>query len=275
MLPGELLMDDVRNCELAAGQCAFWWLGQQGFLIRLGKTVVCVDPFISFTSGRRVPPLLTEHDFKTVSVVLGSHDHLDHIDRGVWPAIACEVQQVRFIVPDLLRERLAYEMGIPLTRLLGLDDGWELDLGDITVFGVAAAHEFHDQDPISGRFPYLGFVLKGNGCTLYHAGDTCVYEGLVARLARYRPDVVFLPINGRDARRLRAGCIGNMTYQEAADLAGVLRPRLTVPAHFGMFDYNSEDPELFREYMEVKYPDLRVYVPEHGVRHVVNCVAGP
>ena len=57
-----------------------------------------------------------------------------------------------------------------------------------------------------------------------------------------------------------------MTYQEAADLSGDLRPRLTVPTHYDMFANNSADPRLFAEYMDVKYPDLRYWIGEHGTR---------
>jgi len=86
----------------------------------------------------------------------------------------------------------------------------------------------------------------------------------------FKPDVMMLPINGRDAVRLESGCIGNLTYQEAADFAGYVQPRITIPGHFEMFAHNSEDPELFSEYMRVKYPDLDVLIPEHGARIIIN-----
>ena len=111
-----------------------------------------------------------------------------------------------------------------------------------------------DRDPITGQYPYLGYIVEGNGCTVYHSGDCCVYEGLVTRLKHWSFDVVLLPINGRDAKRYSAGCVGNMTYQEAADLAGAIAPRLTIPAHYDMFAGNQEDPLPFLEYMKVKYP---------------------
>jgi L-ascorbate metabolism protein UlaG (beta-lactamase superfamily) len=57
-----------------------------------------------------------------------------------------------------------------------------------------------------------------------------------------------------------------MTYQEAADLAGALRPGLTIPAHYEMFASNSQDPQPFIDYMKVKYPHLRTALPAHGER---------
>jgi L-ascorbate metabolism protein UlaG (beta-lactamase superfamily) len=62
-----------------------------------------------------------------------------------------------------------------------------------------------------------------------------------------------------------------MTYQEAVDLAGDIRPRLTVPGHYDMFTGNSEDPAKFARYMDVKFPDLAYWIGEHGTAVVVDC----
>jgi L-ascorbate metabolism protein UlaG (beta-lactamase superfamily) len=264
MIGGPQLAREIDGARVAPGECAVWWLGQHSFVLKLGATVVCLDPFLSPLPGRQVPPLLAPADLAGAALVCGSHDHIDHIDRDVWPAIAAAAPACRFVVPELLRERLAADLRMPQARFLGLDDGTAAECAGVRISGVAAAHEFLDRDPATGRYPYLGYVLEGNGCTLYHSGDTCVYEGLQTKLRRWRFAAAFLPINGRDARRLRAGCIGNMTWQEAADLAGALAPGLTVPAHFDMFAMNSADPALFADYMAVKYPHLRVHVPRHA-----------
>jgi L-ascorbate metabolism protein UlaG (beta-lactamase superfamily) len=269
MLTGRALIDDIDTCALSAGQGAFWWLGQHGFAVKLGKTVCYLDAFLSPIDGRLIPPLLQASEITNADLVFGSHDHADHIDRGAWPQIAAASPRAKFVVPDLLRDWIARELGLPDSRVLGLDEGMAIAVGDVSATAIPAAHEFLDCDPQTGRHPYVGFVVEGNGVRLYHAGDTCLYEGMHALLRRWTFDLALLPINGRDAKRLAAGCIGNMTYQEAADLAGAIRPRLTVPTHFEMFAMNQEDPRLFVDYMRVKYPELRVELPSHGERRIV------
>lgn len=249
------LIEDINTCRVGPGQGAFWWLGQHGFVLKLGVKVIYADPFLTDLPGRRVPPLLRPAEVTNADIILGSHDHADHIDRQAWPGLAQASPWACFIVPELLRRRLAEELGIDPERFRGADDGAAVTSDGVEITGIAAAHEFLDQDPVTGRYPYLGFIIRGNGVTVYHAGDTCLYEGLLTKLRRYRPDLVLVPINGRDAARLKKNIIGNMTYQEAADLAGALRPRLTVPAHFEMFEGNAGDPGLFVEYMHVKYPE--------------------
>ncbi|MCC2672468.1 MAG: putative Zn-dependent hydrolase of the beta-lactamase fold, partial [Armatimonadetes bacterium] len=132
----------------------------------------------------------------------------------------------------------------------------------VRVTAVTAKHEFFEEGP--DGFPYLGYVLTGNGVTCYHSGDTVIYEGLLTTLSQWELDAVFLPINGRDAVRLRSGCIGNMTYQEAVDLAGELRVGLAVPTHWDMFAMNSEDPQKFVDYLEVKFPGVPSWVGKAG-----------
>ena len=66
-------------------------------------------------------------------------------------------------------------------------------------------------------------------------------QSVYRRLAGYK--------DTNDAERLAVGCVCNMTYQEAVDLAGAVDPRLTIPTHFDMFENNSEDPQLFLDYL--------------------------
>ncbi len=269
MLTGQELIADIDRCEISHGRCALWWLGQHSFIIKLGKKIIYIDLFLTPLASRQVPSMLRADEIHHADFFLGTHDHTDHIDRAIWPALAGASREAKFIVPELLREQLAGDLNIPLDRFIGLDDGSSFSSDDLTITGIASAHEFLDRDPVSGHYPYLGYVIEGNGCKIYHSGDCCIYEGLQSKLKKWRFDVAILPINGRDARRLAGNCIGNMVYQEAADLAGAIEPRLTIPAHFDMFAANQEDPNLFTEYMKVKYPHLRTEICRYGVRLVV------
>ncbi|MBI1370702.1 MAG: MBL fold metallo-hydrolase [Planctomycetes bacterium] len=261
---GQPLIDDINNTQLNKGELAFWWLGQHSFIVKIAGKVLYIDPFLTEMDARRIAPLLTPNQVTHADFILGTHDHADHIDRPVWPALAAASPQATFIVPDLLRESLAADLNMPLDRFLGLDDGKSIERDGIRISAVAAAHEFLDRDDASGRYPYLGYFIEAEGRCVYHAGDTCLYEGLIAKLRGRKIDVAFLPINGRDAKRLKAGIIGNMTYQEAVDLAGVIEPGLTVPAHYDMFAENLGEPRAFRLYMNTKYPHLKLHVCDYG-----------
>jgi L-ascorbate 6-phosphate lactonase len=216
--------------------------------------------------SRQVPPLLKPEELTNASAILGTHDHVDHIDRACWPAMAQASAGARLIVPRLVRDVVARDLQIEVGRMIGLEPGETVEIDGVRISAVPAAHELLHQDPSTGLHPFVGYVLEGNGCCVYHAGDTCLYEGIHGWLRRWKFDVAFLPINGRDAVRYSRNCIGNMTYQEAADLAGSIQPRLSVPTHFEMFATNSENPQLFIDYMKVKWSDRAVMIPRHGDR---------
>ena len=264
------LIAAIDDTPTQHGQCALWWLGQHSFVIKLGASVIWIDPFLSPLSGRLVPPACPPEAATNADLVLGTHDHIDHIDRAVWPALAAAAPQARFVVPAPVRADVASATGLPPARLSGAAFGDALQFGPITVRPIPAAHERLDRDPASGLYPYLGYIIEGHGFRLYHSGDSCVYEGQRQLLRALPCDLLLLPINGRDGGRLRRGCIGNMTWQEAADLAGDLAPATVIPAHYEMFTGNTAPVDEFVAYMGVKYPGQRVVTPRHGATVIIS-----
>ena len=264
MLMGNELIANVDATKVKPGKVAFWWLGQHSFILKMGRHIIYVDPYLTAAPARLVPPLVTPTQMAHTNLVLGTHDHGDHIDRDAWPDIARSTEAT-FVVPELVRENVVETLGIPGNKVVGMDDGVSKQFNGVQITGVAAAHEFLDQDPETVQYPYLGFIIQANDCTVYHAGDTVKYEGLESRLKQHLPfDLALLPINGRDAARLASGTIGNMTYQETVDLAAAIHPRLTVPTHYDMFAHNQEDPQLFVDYATVKFPGLPIRVCSCG-----------
>ncbi len=255
---------------LPAGDClVFHWLGQHSWLIRTRSAVVGLDLYLTPAPKRLVPPLFAPEQAGWLDMILCSHEHSDHYDRPSLPALFAAAPRAHVVVPEVLLEETRALAGATAPRVHGMRGDDELQVGDIRVRAVPAAHEFLDITPEYGS-RYLGFVITLDGFTLYHSGDTCNYEGLLSRLQNRPLDLALLPINGRDAERLRRGCIGNMTYQEAVDLAGLVRPNLVVPAHFGMFSNNSEDPARFVDYLRVKFPEQPWLVPCPGAAYVLE-----
>lgn len=270
MFIGKKLIEDVHSFMPREGELAFWWLGQLGYIVKTCTAVLAFDPYLSARKGRRIPPVLEPEDMEGIDYVFGSHDHSDHIDHPSWPGIAKASPNARFIVPEMFAQPLAREFGFAPERIIGLDDGraFHDERRGITIRGLAAAHEQLDPDPETGLHPSLSYIAEtGDGLRIYHSGDTCKYEGLETALKGLAPfDLMFVPINGRDGTRYRSGCIGNMDFREAVDLVGAVRPRLAVPGHYEMFENNREDPMLFAEYLEAKYPERDFWIGGHGVR---------
>jgi L-ascorbate metabolism protein UlaG (beta-lactamase superfamily) len=260
-LNGNALIQDIANAQPAAGSIAFWWMGQASYVIK-GDAVLYIDPYLTPSKGRQTPPLLKYEEVTNADLILCTHDHLDHIDPNTLPPVMAASPQATLIVPRPHVRRVA-DLGISTDRIVGLTHGGTYRTGSVTVTALKAKHEFFEEDPELG-FPYLGYVVETNGCRFYHSGDTVPYEGLLPSLQELKPNVMFLPINGRDAQRFKSGCIGNMTFQEAVDLAGETQPTWAIPMHWDMFLGNQEDPQKFVDYLEAKYPEIRTWVGAAG-----------
>lgn len=262
MKTGAALLADIDTLALEPHTLAFWWWGQMSFVVKVAGKVLYFDPYLAESAARSVPPLAAATTITHADWVFGSHDHADHIDPVAIQGIAAASPQARFVC-SRVSGRHVRELGVAESRIVTLDDGVTVESDGLRISAIAAEHEFFDRDPVLG-YPHLCYIVEAGGRTILHLGDTLRYDGMTARLKRWQFDVMFVPINGRDAARYARNCLGNMTYQEAVDMAGALRPGLTVPGHYEMFTNNSQDPHAFADYMRVKFPDLRFWIGEHG-----------
>ncbi|MBR4711693.1 MAG: MBL fold metallo-hydrolase [Clostridia bacterium] len=246
-------MESVRNTQAPEGTAVLWWLGQMSLLVKMGDTVLSVDYYAADDPDRLVRPPVPIGEVTGVDAFLGTHDHIDHIDHTAWKVWAKTCPGASFVFPDMHRESVLAD-GVAPEKAIGLQGFDSCRIGNVTVRCVPAAHEFLDRDPATGRYPHLQYILEGNGLRIWHAGDTVRYEGMLPQLRALGPiDAALMPINGRDGKRYRANFIGNMTFQEAADLAGELRVGLAIPGHWDMFAANPGDPEAFADYLDAKY----------------------
>jgi L-ascorbate metabolism protein UlaG (beta-lactamase superfamily) len=246
-----------------AGNVSLKWLGQMGFLIETDNIRICIDYYSSPDDQRKTPVPIATGELRDVDVFLGTHDHLDHIDHEAWKIWAKTNPDAKFVFPAAHKDKIAAD-GVNMHNAIGLNDGESVKLEGVTIHAIAASHEFLDRDPVSGYYPYLQYIIEIDGMRIHHAGDTVRYEGMMPKIRSFGSiDVQILPINGRDARRYRQNCIGNMTYQEAADLAGEIEPGIVIPGHWDMFAENSGDPYAFADYLDAKYDGkIRCIVPK-------------
>ena len=115
-------------------------------------------------------------------------------------------------------------------RVASFDEGAVVTAGKFTLEAVFALHSV----------PAVGVFVTYEGKRLWFSGDT-LYDSRLEQMAQRRPDVVFLCINGK---------LGNMNVDEAVRLAGLMEGSVAVPAHYGMFASNTEDPQKFTSRVE-------------------------
>ena len=243
------LIGRIDALEVGEHSLAFWGLGQVGVAIKGPTGVLYVDPYLTDSDGeggslpRTFPPPLSPGEVTNASAVLLTHDHIDHTDPGTVLPTAEASPRARFVAPFTSRDTLA-GAGLDANRIVVPDVGEPLEVAGANVTAVPSAHTELERDPERG-YPYLGYVLEWNGVTVYHAGDTVVYEGLIETLSAWSIDVALVPINGRDFFRTSRGIIGNTDFREVAELAETLDFGLIVPTHYDLISGNTADPGHF------------------------------
>ncbi len=249
----------ITDADIPSDAVGIWWLGQASVALKLEGQIIYIDPYLDPAERRMMPPPFAPEEVTNADLVLLTHDHIDHIDPATLPGLAAASPRARFLAPAPLRDRAGELVG-DVERVDAAAAGTPHIFGDIEILPLPAAHEEFDEHPELGHH-YLGFVLRAGGVTIYHAGDTVPYEGLVESLAELKIDLAFLPINGRDFFRTRANTIGNMDYREAAEIASQAGIDTVIPIHWGMFAGNTVPPGYIATYVAEHGLDVSIHVP--------------
>jgi L-ascorbate metabolism protein UlaG (beta-lactamase superfamily) len=171
-----------------------------------------------------------------VDVVTSSHNHTDHLDAETLVPLLRVNPAMTMVVPEVNRQFVAQRLNVAPARLrgirIGIGEAIHVAEGAFQIEAVPAAHEALEEQ-------FVGYVVRCGPWTIYHSGDTLVYDGLAERLRPLGVDVALLPINGRAPERRVAG---NMNANEAAALAHAIGARTVIPCHYEMFTFNTADP---------------------------------
>jgi L-ascorbate metabolism protein UlaG (beta-lactamase superfamily) len=259
VLQDDGFLADVRAADVTDGHFRLWWLGQSGFLVQWRGAHLLLDPYLSDSltkkyaetdkphvrmTGRVVDP--SRLDF--VDVVTSSHNHTDHLDGETLRPLLRANPGLKIVAPEANRQFVAERLGVDPKMPMGLSDGESITIGEFRLTAVPAAHEELGPE-------HLGYVVQFGPWTVYHSGDTLLYEVMAERLRKFLIDVALLPINGRAPERRVAG---NLNAREAAELAKAIGARVVIPCHYEMFTFNTAAPREFVEAAEAVGQPYRV-----------------
>ena len=65
------MVEEIMNEKVPDGSAVLRWLGQMGLLVKMGKTVLCIDYFASDLPGRQVAPPIPMKEVTGIDLFLG------------------------------------------------------------------------------------------------------------------------------------------------------------------------------------------------------------
>ena len=198
------------------------WLGQAGLLLETGGLKIMIDPYLSDSVKeiqphfyRRVP--VDESLFSlSPSVIVLTHDHLDHTDPETLKHYLSADSEVTVLASENAWNRVRTTFGGIKNNYVRFNEGTEWTEGEVRFKAVYAEHS--DSHAI-------GVLIEAEGKTYYITGDTLYNERLFYALPE-SIDCVFLPVNG----------VGNnMNMRDAKRFCERIGAP-AVPMHCGLFD---------------------------------------
>jgi L-ascorbate metabolism protein UlaG (beta-lactamase superfamily) len=243
--PGPLPVVRLTRADFArppASGLRATWLGHSTVLVEIDGARILFDPVwarraspSSLVGPERFhePPLALD-ELPPLDAIVASHDHYDHLDRGVVRALARSAAQsrARFVVPLGVGAHLE-RWGVPAERVTELDWSESTAVGPLTLTATPARH-------FSGRglnnrnhTLWASWSVAGPGHRVFHSGDTGPFAGFADIGAAHGPF---------DLTLIKIGAYGetwpniHLTPEQAVEAHGQLRGRLLLPIHWGTFN---------------------------------------
>ncbi|MGI5130826.1 MBL fold metallo-hydrolase [Pseudonocardia sp. CA-107938] len=221
-----------------AAPLAVTWYGHSSVLIEIDGYRVLTDPMWgeraspSPTIGpRRLhPPPVALSELPDVDAVLISHDHYDHLDLPTVRAVTTSMS-APFVVPPGIGAHLRF-WGVPAERIVELDWGGQVGIGDLVVHATPARH-FSGRGLVRNSTQWASWALTGPAHRVFFGGDTgytSAFREIGAELGPF--DLTVLPIGAYADAWPDVHMTPEQAVQAHLDLAG----RALLPVHWATFD---------------------------------------
>ncbi len=233
-----------------------FYLGQAGFIIKssTGKVLgidmylsECVERVEGHMGFKRLLPKILNPDDIDFDCIIASYPHLDHFDMDSIPQLLYNKKTKLFASVDCEKEVKRLMMSDNNIKYVMPNDSFLVD--DFKI-------DFINCDHGTGAPDAVGAIITVDEKRILFVGDTCLR---LDRVSEYTSkgdiDVLIAPING---------AYGNLNEKECALLSDAVKPKLTIPCHYGMFASHGGNPGLFFEIMKNEYPNNKVLIMSVG-----------
>ncbi len=241
------------------GRTHIFSTGQAGFIIKSSSGQIvgvdlylsdCVERLEGHAGFKRLLPKIFSPSEIEFDAVICTHAHFDHFDFDSVPKFLANGRTQLFCSEGCktLTEKLM--LNYHEEQIHYVKPGDVATVEDFQIKFVNCDHGAAAPDAV-------GVVLNVDGKIIYEAGDTRLRTDRANEIPD-NPDVLIAPING---------AFGNMNESECVTLSELLRPKITIPCHYGMFASHHGDVGKFFDLMTEK--NLPFLIMRQGERYTL------
>lgn len=218
------------------------WLGHGSFRIEIAGEVLLIDPWL--TGNPSFPDDRREEALKGATRIFVTHGHFDHTSE--LEEIAKETGAPVYTIVEL-----ASYFGNKGVETVGFNKGGTVEVGDVKVTMVQATHS-SSMDTENGPIytgTESGFVIRGEGHSIYVSGDTDVMADMGVIAARFSPDIGILCAGGHFTMDMEGAAFAAKTFFDF---------KTVFPCHYKTFDALEQSAEK----LKAELPGVDVKDPE-------------
>jgi L-ascorbate metabolism protein UlaG (beta-lactamase superfamily) len=222
------------------------WLGHGSFRIEIEDQVLLIDPWLTGN------PMLAEdqHNAATAGAthILVTHGHFDHTADLV--ALSKSLGAPAVGIYDFM-SHFGEKDGL---EVVGFNMGGTVRLGGVAVSMVPALHSTsYAADPAAATGREAGFILKGEGHTIYVSGDTGIMADMDWIADYYKPDIGILSAGGHFTMDMKGAAYAARRYFDFDTV---------IPCHYKTFDLLEQSAQdLIDGLPGVKVIEPQVMIP--------------
>ena len=170
-----------------------------------------------------VDPFKIEKEYHDADIILITHDHYDHYS----PEDIEKIEKVdTIIVAPITVNTLSKKTNVILVKPNNTYEIRGIKLETVSAYNINKKFHMRDNE-------WVGYIIEIDNVRYYIAGDT----DITPENKQVKCDIAFIPVGGTYT----------MTFEEAAELANTINPKIAVPTHYGSIVGNKEDGDNFKK----------------------------
>lgn len=219
------------------------WLGHSGFRIEIEDAVLLIDPWL--TGNPMFPADARATAIAGATHIVLTHGHGDHTGDAL--AIAKDLS-----IPVVgIYDMIGFFQSRDGVQGLGFNKGGTVTLGGAKLTMVNACHSssLHgDAGPVYAGSE-AGYMLSGEGHTLYISGDTDIMADMAWMGDLHNPDIGILACGGHYTMDMTRAAYAAQKY---------FHFKIVIPCHYRTFPLLAQDASV----LAAGLPDVKVIEPQ-------------